>query len=257
MPTEAAPVAGSAIVIDHTSLALFDHMPVEVVAAAAELRAMHRAASIGENMTRGLDCLWGHFPDRSSRPNFCNEFFDPQYDRSNWSFQMRGNPGWILKVQDFVDQTNAQADEVDVLSFAFDYADGQDGGTYRLISEPENFQADFVAKVEALEAAHPDKIFVWWTMSLARLGFQNEQRFNELVRAYARENDKILFDIADIETHSPEGVKTLDENGLEVLYPGYTDEERSGHLNRDGRERLARAYWVLMARLTGWSGAAP
>lgn len=237
------------IAIDHTDVARFELLSAEAVAAAASLRAMHRASSIGENITRGLDCLWGQFPDRSSRPNFCSAAFDSKYDRSNWFFSLRGNPGWIDKVNDFADQVNTLADDYDVLSFAVDYVDGQDIGTYPVISDPANFETEYVAKLEALEAAYPNKTFVWWTMSLAREGFANEQRFNEMLRIYAQAHEKILFDLADIETHSPDGVRTVNEQGMDVLYAGYTDEERSGHLNSAGRERLARAYWVLLATL--------
>lgn len=238
--------------IDHQAVAGFEQIPEAALATATQIRFLLRHASIGENISRGLDCLWGNYPER--RPNHCGEFYDLKYDRSRWVFQPRGNPGWIDKVNDFITETEAQVAHFDVFSFAFDYADGLDDSTYPPISDPENFQARFVDKVEALEAVHPDKVFVWWTMSLARQSFDNQQQFNQLVREYAQTHNKILFDIADIETHSPEGVKLTDAAGREVLYADYTDEEVAGHLNTAGRERLAKALWYLMARLGGWPG---
>lgn len=236
--------------IDHRAVERFEQIPETALSAAVQIRFLLRHASIGENINRGLDCLWGNYPDR--RPTHCGDLYDLRYDRSQWVFQARGNPGWIDKVNDFVTETEAQIAHFDAFSFAFDYADGLDESTYPPISDPENFQTHFIDKVEALEATHPDKVFVWWTMSLARQSFDNQQQFNRLVREYAQAHHKILFDIADIETHSPAGAKITDSAGREVLYADYTDEEKSGHLNTAGRERLARAFWYLMARLGGW-----
>ncbi len=249
------PEASDAIIIDQAAVAAFDQLPDEWIAAAAQIRYLHRASSIGFIINQMLDCLQGDTGAR--RPNYCGEVVDTKYDRSNWDFQERPNPGWIAKVEDFIDQTNLQHDSFDAFGFLVDYVDGQDGIGYPVISDPDNFRTRYVEPLEALEAAYPDKTFVWWTMSLARTGFENEQEFNEILRAYARSHGKILFDIAAIESHSPEGVKTVDANGREVMYPRYTDEDVAGHPNTEGSQRLAKAVWVLMATLAGWPGAAP
>jgi hypothetical protein len=33
----------------------------------------------------------------------------------------------------------------------------------------------------------------------------------------------------------------------------YTEEVVAGHLNALGKQRMAKAVWVLMARLAGWT----
>ncbi len=240
----------SAVMIDHQSLDAFAALPEDVIAQAAALRVMYRHASVGENISLGLDCLWGNYPGR--RPNSCQDFFDLKYDRSQWAFQFRGNPSWIEKVDDFVAQTEAQIDQFDVFMFSEDYVDGIDNPNFPAISDPENFQKYFVEPFEALEAAHPDKTFVLWSMSLARLGYANTTQFNELMRAYALENNKIMIDIADIESHDPQGNLITDENGNPIIFEGYTDESKAGHLNEAGRERLAKAFWVTMAAVVGY-----
>jgi hypothetical protein len=249
------PEAGAAIVIDQAAVGAFDQLPDEWIAAAASIHYLHRASSIGFIINQALDCLQGNTGAR--RPNYCGDVVDPKFDRSNWDFQERPNPGWIDKVKDFVDQVNLQHDNFQAFGFLVDYVDGQDGMGYPVISDPDNFQTRFVEPLEALEAAYPDKTFVWWTMSLARTGFDNEQKFNEMLREYARSRGKILFDIAAIESHSPEGVKTVDATGREVMFSRYTDEQVAGHPNTEGSERLAKAVWVLMATLAGWPGDAP
>lgn len=243
---------GPALTADHSAPGQFDQIPDEYIQKAAELRLMFRGSSIAHNIDMGLDCLEGNFSDR--RPNYCSDFFSLKYDRSNWEFLIRGNPGWIQKVDDFVQLVDQNADSYDVFIFLVDYADGIDESTYPKISDSENFQTRFVDKLEALQARHPDKIIVWTTMSMARTGFENGTAFNQMLRAYAAEHNKTLFDLADIESHSPQGEAELDAQNREVLFSGYTDESRAGHLNEIGRERVSRSLWWFMARLAGWEG---
>ena len=244
--------AHQAFIIDHRAVDLFETIPDEAIQAAAAFRLMYRHASVGENINFGLDCLRGNFPER--RPSACSGFYDLKYNRDNWSFQFRGNPGWIEKVDDFITQVEQQINDYDIFTFSLGYVDGMDGGTYPIISEPENFNSLMFDKLEALEAAHPGKTFILWTMPLARVGYENTQKFNQMVRDYARENNKILFDIADIESHDPQGNKIQNDAGHDIIYQGYTDESRAGHLNTAGRERVAKAFWYLMARVAGWEG---
>jgi hypothetical protein len=243
---------GESIIVDHNSISLLDQIPNDYIAAASKISLMVRGASVEDNINNGLDCLWGNFPTR--RPAHCFDTHNLKFDRSNWSFQFRGNPGWIDKVTDFITSTEQQIQDFDAFSFSFGYVDGQDTGFYPKISDQDNFQQFYISKLEALESAHPDKIFILWTMSLARVGFDNTQKFNSMIRSYAIENRKILLDIADIEAHDPQGREITDEQNRQIIYQGYTDEKQSGHLNRDGQERMAKAIWVLMAMLAGWTG---
>lgn len=242
----------ASIIADHNVVEQFDQIPESALAAASQIQFMFRGSSIAHNINFGLDCLWGNFPER--RPNACSDFFALKYDRSNWDFQIRGNPGWLSKVRDFVDQVNTQVDNFKVFGFLVDYVDGQDGMGYPVISDPENFQTRFVEPIEVLEAQYPDKIFIWSTMSLARTGFENEEKFNTMLRQYALETGKVFFDLADIESHDPSGSKATNEMGYEVIYEGYTNEVHSGHLNEAGSERVAKTIWWLMARISGWDG---
>lgn len=236
--------------IDHTSIDKFNLIPDDVIREASSIKVLFRGASVEENIRYGLECMYGNFPGR--RPNSCSSFHDLKFDSSNWIIQFRGNPGWIEKVDDFVRETESQGSEYDVLMFTVGYIDGLDGTTFPEISEEENFQKLYIDKLEALENKYPDKIFVWWTMSLAQEGQVNTTKFNEMLRSYAREHNKILVDLADFESHDPNGVLCLDQNQLPVICQNYTEEKVSGHLNELGRERGAKLFWYMMARLTGW-----
>jgi hypothetical protein len=94
------------------------------------------------------------------------------------------------------------------------------------------------------------------------------------MREYVRANNKYLLDVADIESHDPWGNPCFDNRdgvaysagGASENYPNdgvnlpalcqhYTREADGGHLgNPDvGKIRLAKAFWILMARVAGWN----
>src|SRR5512140_1974947 len=107
-------VGAQAIVADHTSTEIAS-IPDVAIAAAADLRLMVRRASVGGNISSGLDAL---------------ETADARYDRALWDFQDRGNPGWQAKVDDFVTQAAAQSASFDVLTMKFCYIDPDASFTY-------------------------------------------------------------------------------------------------------------------------------
>ncbi len=108
----------------------------------------------------------------------------------------------------------------------------------------------------ALAQAYPNVTFVWWTMPLATAaddrGNSEKQIFNRLVRDYCRLNNCVLFDIADIESHDPQGNAVVSAAGYEAMWNGFSDD--GAHLNVVGRQRVAAAFWWLLARLVGWDG---
>jgi hypothetical protein len=205
------------------------------------------------------------------------------YDRSNWLFLtwQEGNDcnRWQDKARCFLEMIDPIINEYDVLSFQFSYlavtedskiAD-QPGGYFS--DNPDDYD---VFDHEAYEAQHPDKIIIYWTTSLARsIGSEVSDTFNEQMRQYAIANSKPLFDVADILSHDPAGNPCYDDrdglaydNGNQAEnYPDdgvdhlaicqhYTTEVNGGHLGSvsTGAIRVAKAFWVLMARLAGWNG---
>lgn len=270
-PLAATPSAGPALVIDHTAIADFARIPDEAIARASQLSLLFRGASVGVNMDDGLNCLMNDFPAR--RPNFCDRglapdqvVFDSKYDRGRWQFEPHSpppnpNPGWWNKVTFFIDRVNSMEPEERpaVVTFTFDYVDVIEGGNMDEIFFQAGRSGDLpiAQDLADLEAAHPDQRFVWWTSNLARsVGTADAESFNQQMRAYAMAQGKILFDMADIESHAPDGAPCFDNRGqgYPAICPDYTDEQEAGHLNARGRLRVAQALWVLMARLAGWEG---
>lgn len=215
----ATSVDAAAIVADHTRTDI-SGLSNATVASAAALRVHLRRASVGGNISSGLDTLH----TQNSR-----------YDRSKWVFGDRGNPGWQAKVDEFVTFVNASQSSYDVLSMKFCFID------------PDATFSYYRDAMLGREAAYPTKKFVWWTIPIETSGNADRQSFNDQVRAYATANSKILFDIADIESHNALGQKLTDGDGLELMRDEWTDD--GGHLASDGATRVASAWWWLMTQI--------
>jgi hypothetical protein len=290
--------------IDHTSVALFDQIPPEYLEAARNTPMLFSDRSVGQNINEALDCLtadgWAQSPascrrdyidadwntklftqadlDANQVPSRILFDADPViYDRSNWTFEYRQGE-WSPLTQDFIESLGPQyLPTKQILGYQFSYLNVTPGGD---IAHPTNgFFADVpnrydVHDLEAFMGANPDKVFVLWTTSLARgIGTQEATTFNDAMRAYAAQAGRILFDVADIESHTDTGVPCYDNrDGVEYCgtndcenYPDdgvalpaicqdYTTEIDGGHLGSvsAGKILIAKAFWVLMARAAGW-----
>lgn len=254
--------------------------------------------SVGANIDDGLFCL--SFSSHEEAPNHCSRYehvvpefsVDPDvvgwhrpggYDRSNWGFQFWDEAldcnYWHDKVRCFMEMVTPVMNQYDVVSFQFSYLEVGDDSTIAdqpggyLWNNPDIYD---VFDQEAFEAQYPDKLFIYWTTSLARgIGSEVSETFNEQMRQYAIANGKPLFDVADILSHDPDGNPCYDnrdgipydngnnsenypDDGLDrlAICQHYTTETDGGHLGSvsAGKIRVAKAFWVLMALLAGWDG---
>ncbi len=292
------PHAEGAIVVDHTSVDLFEQIPEEYLQAAANLRMIYIDRSVGANISDGLSCL--AFESDEAAPNHCRRFEHPNpifssdpatvnwsrsggYNRDNWAYtfwQEGACSQWYDKVDCFINMTTPIMDQYDVLSFQLSYLAVEESAD--IVNQPGGFFVDNTDRFDVYdlavyEAAHPDKVFIYWTTSLSRqIGTAVSQDFNQQMRQYAITNNKPLFDVADILAHDPNGNPCYDnrdgvpyDNGnrsenhpddgqdLLAICPHYTTEIDGGHLGSVsvGKIRLAKAFWVLMARIAGWDGS--
>ncbi|MCZ7557393.1 MAG: hypothetical protein M5R41_13415 [Bacteroidia bacterium] len=279
-------VAAQPIIVDHTSVALFDSIPPQYKAAAENLRMLFMDRSVGGNIHDALSCL--SFP-HASAPNFCKRYqhrdsayaVDPSevywngtWNRSRWRYEFWPS-GCSEDANCFVNFVEPRIDSFDVVGFQFSYLAVMPGTN--LIHPVDGFFGSRTDRGTATSykdfaARHPEKTIIWWTTSLARgIGSPESQTFNDAMRQYARTHDLVLFDVADILSHDPsgnpcydnrDGVQYLTENnpddGLNIpaICPQYTTETEGGHLGSisAGGIRVAKAFWVLMARIAGWQG---
>jgi hypothetical protein len=132
--------------------------------------------------------------------------------------------------------------------------------------------------MNGLESDFPDVHFVYMTGHLDGTGLTGNLHLrNEQIRNYCRENKKILYDFADIETYNPDGdyygdkkpndACDYDTNGDGSLDGNWATAWQNSHtqgvdwFNCDAAHTQpvnanmkAYAAWWLWARLAGWDG---
>jgi hypothetical protein len=184
----------------------------------------------------------------------------PWYDKSNWSWDMWPSPqaDAMAKTDQFVDVVHARAGSYQVIGMKYCYTDGWN-------QDLNVQQSYYITKMLQLESQYPDKKFIWSTSALwANPGTacntlfnscKNISDFNQQVRAYARTHNKPLYDIADIESHDPNGNPCV-VNGYEGMC-GAWYEGGGGHPNTAGAIRLAKGFWWLIANLGTAPGPTP
>jgi hypothetical protein len=132
----------------------------------------------------------------------------------------------------------------------------------------------YLSLMNRLESEYPDVKFVYMTGHLDGTGVSGNLNIrNEQIRKFCRENNKILFDFADIESYDPDGKYYLDKGsddgcnyngGLNNWAIDWQTGHRKGidwyecssaHTQPLNANQKAYAAWWLWARLAGWEGS--
>lgn len=127
----------------------------------------------------------------------------------------------------------------------------------------------YLDSMSALEEVYPDVKFVLMTGHLDGTGKTGAlTRNNEIIRAFAKANDKILYDFADIESYDPDGNEFMSRNAndncdydggnwcsdWQASHPGEWYQMDAAHSQPLNGNLKAYAAWHLFARLAGWDG---
>ena len=127
-----------------------------------------------------------------------------------------------------------------------------------------------------LEEEYPDITFVYMTGHVDGKGLEgNTHKRNEQIRSFCKENNKVLYDFADIESYDPDGNYFLDKL---VNEGGWYDNDGDYSLETNWAKQWIKnnpeewyecisphtlplnanlktyAAWWLWARLAGWNG---
>jgi hypothetical protein len=236
--------------VDHRCVDATDSgIPQAALDRARRLKVVLGHESVGFNVVQGIELLSQQLPQRYR--------IDVGHDvQAGWyggnvglgEFFVRNMANVPGKAQAFEQRLGGGVGgAVDVASLKLCWADLQQR------SDADAAFKTYIDVMERMATRYPKVKFVFWTLPLRKEAMLNEkrERFNQLMRDYAKAHDVVLFDIADIESHQPDGTAVKDQNGREAMWGNYTND--GGHLNDDGKVRVARAWWWLTARLAGWS----
>jgi hypothetical protein len=121
----------------------------------------------------------------------------------------------------------------------------------------------YLAAISTLETEYPDVVFVYMTCNAQATGSSGHNRWlrNEQIRQYCLNNDKVLFDFADLDawwfnpTSEAWEHSTYEYDGdtVNVEHPEFNGNQ-SGHTTYESCEQKGRAVWWMLARLAGWTG---
>lgn len=147
-------------------------------------------------------------------------------------------------------------------------------------SATENDIETYLSLMSQLETDHPDVTFIYMTGHLEGTGVDgNLHKRNNQIREYCVQNNKILYDFADIESYDPDGNYFLDKladddcnydsNKDGILDSNWAAEwlarnpdhklsiltsqcGECGHSHRLNCVLKGRAFWWMLAKLAGW-----
>jgi hypothetical protein len=263
--TGTASVLQAAIIIDHTSTDL-GSIPSEWIEQAKDrLRVGYGHTSHGSQIITGMQVL---INDSSSAG---------LYDFTTDGSVVAGK----LSIADATpDGDLGNPDRVTWASRTRDYLRGAGGDRNVVVwswcgqvSDASSSDIDtYLSRMGQLEAEFPSVTFVYMTGHLDGSGEGgNLNQRNNQIRQYVRNNHKVLFDFADIESYDPDGHYFLDrgaDDGCAYSGGNWAMEWCTAHSGSPlcsscscahsqplNCNLKARAFWWLMARIAGWGGS--
>jgi hypothetical protein len=267
---------GGELIINQNSLALYDQIPDQYLRAAEHLRILFMDRSVGSNINDGITCLsyssWTSSPSHCRRAYIDNSLtnwktftgndsiipegilFPGNNNRSNIEYTAAGGT-WRQDLESFIQNYPRYIQNRDIFTFQHNYLQVTSGSDLDNVYFDPNYTGTNIYDILALEQQYPEKTFIYWTTSLARtIGTQDAQDFNDQMRVFASTNHKILFDVAAIESHRPDGTLCTNDQFYEIICKEYTTEVNGGHLGSvsTGKIRIAKAMWVMLAQIAGW-----
>ena len=134
----------------------------------------------------------------------------------------------------------------------------------QLDSYSEQDTQEYLDAMSSLETANPDVTFIYMTGNAQAGGSSGYNRWlrNEQIRQYCLDNDKILFDFADLDCWSDGEHSTYDyvvgEQTLHIpIEHADFNGDEAAHTTYTSCEQKGRAFWWLMTMMAGWNAPDP
>ena len=240
-------VRGGPIVIGYTNCLAVTNYSQALMDQIGQLKWYFTHASVGEHMMSGIAALHATNASYYRLRGVSATSVPPAGTETGVIYEYdRGNPGWWQKFDIFQSCVS-------------------NGWRYPLVNIAMNKlcyiddAADLnscIGYVSSRELAYPETMFVYMTMPLTTSQDSvNYARnvYNDGMRNWCRTNNRVLFDIADIEAHDTNGALckfTYSNRVCQYLWPGYNASGDGGHPDSPYAQRLmASGFYALAAAL--------
>jgi hypothetical protein len=253
-------IAKDAVIIDHNCTDL-DKIPSEFITKSKNgFRLGYGHTSHGSQIVSGMNLL-KDFDDLYSFNSGSGSLFLQDYISDN-DYEARdlGNPNfsaWAGSTFNILSDSN---NELNMIMWSWC---GQVSGASK-----ENIDL-YLSQMEDLEEKFPEVTFVYMTGHLDGSGLKgNLHQNNEIIRKFCRDNKKVLFDFADIESYDPDGNYFLDKGANDACNynggnwavewcngnPDKCEDCSCSHSHCLNCQQKGKAFWWMMARVAGWDG---